>query len=580
MRIKTRILRGIRAVSPVLSVLLMIIVAVAGSLVTYAWVMGYIGFTTNKAGKALQIQSVAVGTGAETGNIFVYVQNVGDGTSTLDPIKGCLYINDELKTPETPSGPVVLNAGDTVTLKTPYSVTPGDKVKVKVVSTDGSFMEYTSYPAGGGPGGGGPTQYTLSINVAGSGSVTKSPDKTSYISGEAVTLEAVPDLGCSFTGWSEDLSGSENPTQITMDGDKVVNATFTQNDYSIAVTVNPSPAAGSVAASSPGPYHYNDVITLTPTANPGYTFSSWSGDGTNGAGNTRVVTVTSNMAVTATFTQNEYTLTINTAGSGSVSKNPNQATYHLGETVQLTANPAGGWAFTGWSGDLSGSTNPANLVIDETPQVTATFTQIVITRTSTSTSGFTGVQAGDLLVVIANTRTGTFTTGTLTASATGYTTQQVASYMTDTGNRRAVAILTRVATGSESGSVTVSWGGSGVTTYATLYQVFRMNAGTKTWTKIANGANHGTGTSGTSMTVPSTALPGGSTVNVLSIGAMVWRDDPGTPSFSNLANPYSAVYSSCYSTTEYNYGLPVTTTSVTWPTPRLGSGLLVQFAIS
>ena len=50
--------KNVKAISPVLSVLMMIAVAVAASLVTYAWVMGYLGFTTAKVGKAIQIQSI------------------------------------------------------------------------------------------------------------------------------------------------------------------------------------------------------------------------------------------------------------------------------------------------------------------------------------------------------------------------------------------------------------------------------------------------------------------------------------------------------------------------------------------
>ena len=50
--------RNVKAVSTVLATLLMIAVAVAASLVAYAWVMGYIGGTTGKVGKAIQIQSV------------------------------------------------------------------------------------------------------------------------------------------------------------------------------------------------------------------------------------------------------------------------------------------------------------------------------------------------------------------------------------------------------------------------------------------------------------------------------------------------------------------------------------------
>ena len=43
----------------------------------------------------------------------------------------------------------------------------------------------------------------------------------------------------------------------------------------------------------------------------------------------------------------------------------------------MTATAYPGWAFSHWSGDLSGSNNPATLTIDTDPQVTATFVQYV-----------------------------------------------------------------------------------------------------------------------------------------------------------------------------------------------------------
>jgi Divergent InlB B-repeat domain len=67
-------------------------------------------------------------------------------------------------------------------------------------------------------------------------------------------------------------------------------------------------------------------------------------------------------------------LTVNTVGSGSVAKSPNQPTYYLNDVVQLTANPASGWIFDHWSGDLSGSVNPATILIDGDKVVTAVFT--------------------------------------------------------------------------------------------------------------------------------------------------------------------------------------------------------------
>ncbi len=64
--------------------------------------------------------------------------------------------------------------------------------------------------------------------------------------------------------------------------------------------------------------------------------------------------VTANINVTANFALDEYTLTVNTTGNGSVDKNPDQATYHYGDVVVLTATANLSWTFTGWSGDLGG----------------------------------------------------------------------------------------------------------------------------------------------------------------------------------------------------------------------------------
>src|SRR4030067_2183418 len=84
--------KNVKAISPVLSVLMMIAVAVAASLVTYAWVMGYLGFATNKVGKAIQIQSIARdGSGLMT----VYVQNVGDSDVSLSSV----FVNGTLPIP-------------------------------------------------------------------------------------------------------------------------------------------------------------------------------------------------------------------------------------------------------------------------------------------------------------------------------------------------------------------------------------------------------------------------------------------------------------------------------------------------
>ncbi len=87
----TKFKRSIKAISPVIATLLMIAIAVVASLVVYAWVTGYMGNTTSKAGKAIQIQSYAI----SGGNLVVYVQNVGQGDVALNKDQS-VYVDSKL----------------------------------------------------------------------------------------------------------------------------------------------------------------------------------------------------------------------------------------------------------------------------------------------------------------------------------------------------------------------------------------------------------------------------------------------------------------------------------------------------
>jgi uncharacterized repeat protein (TIGR02543 family) len=72
-----------------------------------------------------------------------------------------------------------------------------------------------------------PPDFTLTVNIVGSGSVTLNPDSTTYTYGTEVNLTAVANAGWTFSGWSGDLSGTNNPATIVMDADKTVTALFT-----------------------------------------------------------------------------------------------------------------------------------------------------------------------------------------------------------------------------------------------------------------------------------------------------------------------------------------------------------------
>jgi len=73
--------------------------------------------------------------------------------------------------------------------------------------------------------------FTLTVNITGTGTVTLNPIGGTYEAGTVLTLTATPDSNYTFTGWSGDLSGSTNPTTITMDSNKTVSVSFIEKSF-------------------------------------------------------------------------------------------------------------------------------------------------------------------------------------------------------------------------------------------------------------------------------------------------------------------------------------------------------------
>lgn len=71
-------------------------------------------------------------------------------------------------------------------------------------------------------------QYTLNLNVVGSGSVDLSPPGGVYDAGTQVALSARPASGWEFSAWGGDLAGNDNPIRLEMNADKNVIANFSQ----------------------------------------------------------------------------------------------------------------------------------------------------------------------------------------------------------------------------------------------------------------------------------------------------------------------------------------------------------------
>jgi Fe-S cluster biogenesis protein NfuA len=241
---------------------------------------------------------------------------------------------------------------------------------------------------------------SLSVSNAGTGSgtVSSSPAGIScgstcsqgYAYGTPVTLTATPATGSTFTGWSGACSGTGTCTVTTNDADSVT-ATFSLVPETLTVaksgtgsgTVTSSTAGISCGAVCSHSYPYGTTVTLTAAPATGSTFTSWSG-ACSGTG-TCTVTTQAASSVIAAFGLVPEALTVSKSGTGSGTVTSSTAgiscgstcshAYNYGSTVTLTATPATGSTFTGWSGACSG-TGTCAVTTNTAISVTANFSLV------------------------------------------------------------------------------------------------------------------------------------------------------------------------------------------------------------
>ena len=226
----------------------------------------------------------------------------------------------------------------------------------------------------------GTVKSTLSITKVGSGTVTSSPAgincgsdcSEAYTSGTVVVLTASAAAGFTFAGWSGSGCGTGS---LTMNGSRTCTATFTAapQTFTLNVTVvkaisSSGTGNGTVASNPTGincgsdcseSYTSGTIVALSAIPATGSIFSGWSGTGCS----TGSATMSANRNCTATFNAQPvqtFGLSVTKAGTGSGTVTSSPAgincggdcaeSYTSGTVVALSAIPAGGSIFSGWSG--------------------------------------------------------------------------------------------------------------------------------------------------------------------------------------------------------------------------------------
>jgi trimeric autotransporter adhesin len=314
-----------------------------------------------------------------------------------------------------------------------------------------------------------------------------------------VTLAATPNGSSLFTSWAGACTGS-GTCVVTMDQARSVTASFSLQSYGLSVTKAGNGAAlGSVTSTPAGincgtdcseAYAANTTVMLTAAAMTGATFTGWSGGGCTGT-STCSVTIGAVVGVTATFTLVQATLTVARAGNGTGAVTSNPTGINCGTTctqavdysgmVTLTAMPAAGSSFSGWSGGGCTGNGTCVVTVTAATTVTATFAlnqyALNVTRagagTGTVTSAPTGINCGPTCSAMFNHGTmvtltaaadtnadfGGWSGGACTGTGACTVTMDQARNVTATFTPKA-RTLTVTRTGDGTGTMTVNPGGA------------------------------------------------------------------------------------------------------------------------
>ncbi len=210
---------------------------------------------------------------------------------------------------------------------------------------------------------------------------------SSWDTRSSLTVDPVDDCTYYYTQQYEPTNGTNNwSTQIenfVLAGCQVATVTLQTSPSSLGVSLG----ATSHVTPASGQYSVGSSLAIGTTspqagaAGTQYAFSSWS----DGGAITHNITVpTIAVTYTATFTtQYQLTTSVSPTGGGTVSV-ASGGFYNAGTSVALTATPANGYVFSGWSGNVANPTNASTTVVMNSPQsVVANFTAIPIVHAYT-----------------------------------------------------------------------------------------------------------------------------------------------------------------------------------------------------
>ena len=210
--------------------------------------------------------------------------------------------------------------------------------------------------------------------------VIEYPDITTIAKGTLVTLEAIPETGYTFIGWTGSNTTKQNPVTIEMDCTKNILANFSVTTHNLSIDIN---GQGSVFPPA-GNYDYVEgtTVKISATPNTGCQFDGWTGGVLNENAASTSVTMDQDKSIIANFSCSAPTLTIEVQGQGTVTPSPGTHSFTRDSSVEITATPEDGYQFDGWAGNVEDAGNAkTSVTMDSDKTVIAKFSELSFTLT-------------------------------------------------------------------------------------------------------------------------------------------------------------------------------------------------------
>jgi hypothetical protein len=257
----------------------------------------------------------------------------------------------------------------------------------------------------------------------GEGAVTSEPSGIAcgagcshpFKEGLEVTLTAKPELGSRFVGWSGGGCSGSGTCTVTMTAETSVSAEFEARPEVELKVDKTGTGAGTVTsedgeiecgAACGAKVEYGFAVTLTATPAPGSRFKGWSGGGCSGTGTCTVAMIAATTVMAEFEEIPKFELSVLRSGSGGGAVASGDGAVNCGATctaeieeqttVVLTAEPAVGSRFVGWSGGGCSGSGVCEVRMTAAATVSAVFDQLVPV---VITEGASGVASSTAIVV-------------------------------------------------------------------------------------------------------------------------------------------------------------------------------------